>query len=1446
MRSALRNNYRSFRNTFTPSLITRALKNVMGEAASRWRSSPKVGTHPRAPGRQSFALEQIEPRLLLSADLSAGAAWSTSLTLLALDPSTVRLTDGTNVDDKTLTGDGIINVTRDTTADIMGDTLQLDLSTLDSLNLGAATTLDLHFTGGRQQVTQDLVQLTGTGNFGFDFQIESDAAVELASGASLTATSHDVTLAVNETDSGLPPIDGDKFYADATHASVTVLGDLSAHDIALTADASIDANNTSLGLGPLQLAFIYADTAATVDISGSSQVTATGKLDAMASSTVSCVADMSSLMSKTDASTDAAVASVIITSDSSACIAGSAQVQVTGALTLSSENSSRAAAIADGSAGGAGATLGLAVITGTTEASVKDSASVQAGSITVKAQRLNDLTALAKSTPDGATTPASQQDSQKALTDNHAENSDGSIDLAGAVAVGTVVSHTQAFVDSTTLIQSTNDLDIESKSVSSSQTRADGSSTVADAGADGGNGNIAIAVGIGVGDLHNDAYAGGTGGIQAGALSVKAMMGSEDRKLDFASGDVDAAKGTIDLVGGAHGLKNGDEVVYHQTGTRTISELTDGTPYYVVLQDDGKIKLSPNSDGSSPINSFTLGGSNTTDTFDLTFTDTNSRLGVTAIAGASGGATSVAGALALNVGISKTSAYVADNTAVTITGGGNVEIESENFIQVWSKSTGKQSSGSSTGVGPSFSLNVGETDTDALLGDDTTITGADDITLSADSRNDMDNTAEGAAAGKTAVAPVLAISVANNTTNASLGSLSGLGAHTDLGGALSVEAIHEGAVNTEASGDTESGDTGVGISLALSVTTDVATATTLRDIVAGGAVGFNARTVSGTKSKAKASSAGGDANDKPAMGSQAESDGGVNTKVNQQKNFASNRATSMGGKSAGDTSGSSAEASGEEGNSQKVQVAGAIGITVANTTASATIPDGRSITAGNDVLVDDGAVTVQSENNTDASAIADASTFNPGATFDATTVASKVNYTNETIDLGTSSGLSTGDQVYYRTNGGTAIGGLTNGSKYYVRDTGSGKFALYDTKAHAQDTLSTTGRVDLTDTSPTGTKQSLDPVSASHEGTGVGIAVAVNVARVTNEALVGNGTITADGLVVKALVPEAGGNKVDAFDAEATSGVSGVDTGIAGALAINIGMSHAKATIADNATIMITDGGDVDLTAENFVTNGTKATGKQTTDGKVGVGASIAVNVGMTDTLAHVGDEASITGAHDITLSASSSNELGNIAKAGSAGETAVTPSIAVSVSNNDTEATLGSYSAFDSVTDHNTGVVSLTASHEGSVGSEAEGDTDSGDTGIGISIAVTISTDTVVATTERDIDAGDSVTFEASTISTNSSDAKASVAGGKGEGSGTKSVDEKVSGQRDAADTKATTADSSASGKTASTSDASASTSGGDSFIGFERERRRRGRCHGGQLHLERGAARGPARHRP
>lgn len=74
-----------------------------------------------------------------------------------------------------------------------------------------------------------------------------------------------------------------------------------------------------------------------------------------------------------------------------------------------------------------------------------------------------------------------------------------------------------------------------------------------------------------------------------------------------------------------------------------------------------------------------------------------------------------------------------------------------------------------------------------------------------------------------------------------------------------------------------------------------------------------------------------------------------------------------------------------------------------------------------------------------------------------------VNTTAETIDLsGANTNFATGDAVYYSINGGTVIGGLTDTTVYYVRRVSADTISLYDTYAHAVDTGSTTGRVNIT------------------------------------------------------------------------------------------------------------------------------------------------------------------------------------------------------------------------------------------------------------------------------------------------------------------------------------------------------------------------------------------------
>ncbi len=69
-------------------------------------------------------------------------------------------------------------------------------------------------------------------------------------------------------------------------------------------------------------------------------------------------------------------------------------------------------------------------------------------------------------------------------------------------------------------------------------------------------------------------------------------------------------------------------------------------------------------------------------------------------------------------------------------------------------------------------------------------------------------------------------------------------------------------------------------------------------------------------------------------------------------------------------------------------------------------------------------------------------TFNPSA-------AGIVNTATGTIQLKTSSGVVTGDQVIYNDEGATAIGGLTSGQAYYVNVSNTGAAQLYDNQSDA-------------------------------------------------------------------------------------------------------------------------------------------------------------------------------------------------------------------------------------------------------------------------------------------------------------------------------------------------------------------------------------------------------------
>ena len=181
--------------------------------------------------------------------------------------------------------------------------------------------------------------------------------------------------------------------------------------------------------------------------------------------------------------------------------------------------------------------------------------------------------------------------------------------------------------------------------------------------------------------------------------------------------------------------------------------------------------------------------------------------------------------------------------------------------------------------------------------------------------------------------------------------------------------------------------------------------------------------------------------------------------------------------------------------------------------------------------------------------------------------------------------------------------------------------------------------------------------------------------------------------------------------------------------------------------------------------------------------------------------------------------EMDTEAKNGAKGSTAVTPVVAVSITANDTDATIGTGSALSL-----SGDLEAKAALTDQVSTSAEGDTESDDTGVGISIAVAVVNDHALASTDRNLSATGTVTFGASAISGSEAIAKASVKGGQqDDNSGShddsnpnnQSVDNATNKQTKFSSDKAKEKDSGAKGSEGASNDKSSTSSGGVSVAG-------------------------------
>ncbi|MDP2062929.1 MAG: hypothetical protein Q8J98_07460 [Phaeovulum sp.] len=428
--------------------------------------------------------------------------------------------------------------------------------------------------------------------------------------------------------------------------------------------------------------------------------------------------------------------------------------------------------------------------------------------------------------------------------------------------------------------------------------------------------------------------------------------------------------------------------------------------------------------------------------------------------------------------------------------------------------------------------------------------------------------------------------------------------------------MQHSTTTTEASGKAAGSTAAIGAALALALIDDRATATTARNLSAGGAVSFAASGVSSSTLSAIASAAGAkDAEDADAA---PDSDGeSVDKSATNEFNAGAGKQQASGVGSAEQQSSTSTAAADEDGRSAessegKVSVAAAVAINVQTSQVLALVPDGVSISAG-------GAITVESGATTSGSATSDGQAVkgeDGGTSQVGIGVAVSVNVVKETNSAYLGAAIHSGAGVNVRAL--QAVGAPTD--TFLASATsgaGGSKVGIAGSVALNILTLDTTARVaggaSISAGGGASTIDAANDVDAtakaapSDEGVtggqvGVGASFAMNLVNMTTTAELQDGATLAAG---------------SGLSVEATSGLvtlTEASAGAAGGIAVDA--SVALALLNQTTTARIGTGnalsmgaGAIRVIATNTGSNTATSTGENKSD-KVGVGASAAVILG--------------------------------------------------------------------------------------------------------------------------------------------------------------------------------------------------------------------------------------------
>ena len=287
-------------------------------------------------------------------------------------------------------------------------------------------------------------------------------------------------------------------------------------------------------------------------------------------------------------------------------------------------------------------------------------------------------------------------------------------------------------------------------------------------------------------------------------------------------------------------------------------------------------------------------------------------------------------------------------------------------------------------------------------------------------------------------------------------------------------------------------------------------------------------------------------------------------------------------------------------------------------------------------------------------------------------------------------------------------------------------------------TVASGGLVTVKTSNQTGATTTADGSASLGATANVGVAVALNVPTVLNQATIG-GTVNSNGIDVEAVQPAAAS---DNFVATATSGASDASkVGVAGSFALDLITTTTQALLQSRPW-STPEPGQSPWRQPRTTSSQTKANANVSGDpSKAGVGASVAIDKENNTVPAAIQDTAQLSGGTNLTITATANHSATTEGDSGAAGGTAVDASVALNFIDNETTAKVGSGQGIAP-----SGTVTISTTTGGQATATANGTAMGTGVAIGAAVAITVATDNAQATTLRNITAGGAVSITATT----------------------------------------------------------------------------------------------------